>query len=172
MAARYKVIVLAVATACVVVCGWTISYASYPGRWPAGYPYSLRLPEFIYVVPGVHSVVAWEARANARQAHDANRRLLLGMYQNGSEFGLRELCQLVSYERDTFREEDLPTWASAGVKGTARLLCSPAAVIDGEFTVLEIGCIAHGADHYYARVYNREAVDLAVATTRARPARR
>ncbi len=105
MARRYKGILLAVATAAVVALGWVVSYASDSGRWPTGYPYSLRLPEIIYAVPGVHNVVAWEARRNARQAHDAHRRLLLGLYESGSEFGLAERCQLLRYERDTFRAE-------------------------------------------------------------------
>ena len=164
MARRYKVIVFVVATAVVVCIGWVVSYASDPGRWPADYPYSLRLPGVIYAIPGVHHVVAWEARRNARQAHAANRRLLLGMYRSGSEFGLADRCQLVSYERDTFRGADLPTWASAGVKGTARLSCDPASTPDAVFTVLEIGCIDYGGNHYYAREYNNAAVDLVVTT--------
>jgi len=45
-----------------------------------------------------------------------------------------------------------------------RLSCDPTSTSDSVFTVLEIGCIAYGADHYYAREYNKAAVDLAVAT--------
>ncbi|MCP3994652.1 MAG: hypothetical protein GY722_06235 [bacterium] len=140
--------------------GWVLVHANHPGRWPPGYPLTLRLPVLIYEIPGVDWLVTWEARHDARAAHNADRHVLFGMYQSGTEFGLKDRCEVKSYGRRRFRLKDPPAWASGALKGTVQLSCGPQVGSVHEFTVVEVGCIAYGADHFYSRIYNNAALDL------------
>lgn len=167
MARRYKILFGFIFTIFAGCSGWILVHATYPGRWPSGYPLTLRLPEVAYIVPGFDRVIAWEARRDARREFQADRKFLLGLYEGGTTFGFEDQCQIIEYERRSFQDRDFPPWASNGLRGTIQLACKGAESVALEtFGVLEMGCIDERGSHFYSREHNKRMLELSLLTSR------
>jgi len=155
-----KATVLTFAGVIVMASVWTGVQALKPGQWPAGTPFSLRLPRTAYEIPGMNRLVKWRASSHATEAAELGRWGLFGYGSGGIDFGLGTTCELLSYSRGVGNRQALPAWALQGLVGTVELRCPSSGLQSAQFAVVEMSCVIDGPDHTYSVAYNREIIRL------------
>jgi hypothetical protein len=130
-------------------------------RAPSSPPLAAKVPDLAFVLPGVASLVGWEADRDARRAFRAGRGLLLG-YNHGPNVGPLDECDVDGYDDGAGRREDLPGWAGKAAIGRVTVTCdSSNERRTFQFTVLECGNPFDTYQVVYGRAFNEEMLRLA-----------
>jgi len=131
-------------------------------RPPDRTPIAVSVPDLAFYVPGIHSLVEWEAARDARREFRENGPWLLG-YKHGPNVGELGACSVQDYQKRSSEHSSLPEWIGSAVIGVMTLECTgnkkPSTY---RVTVVECGSPFDVYQVVYCRTFNQEMLRLVV----------